>query len=260
VEKGWRLTADYHTHTYFSHGKGSIEGNVQQAISKGLKRIALTDHGFAQPLMGMTGEKLVQMRKIIDELNKKFMGQIEILLGIEANVVSMNGRIDVPDRYLPLLDILCVGLHRAVLTLSQPYVWRIKWALNASTVWKGFRDRLAAACTEALSAAIRRYDVDFITHPGYHYPVLMEQLAGAAAETRTAIEISNSHGLPLACSLREAMGKGADFVISSDAHRPKDVGGFDRALLLAAEAGIPPDRIINSSESSVILKRGRSLK
>jgi len=119
VLNGWRLTADYHTHTYFSHGKGSIEHNVRQAISKGLRRVALTDHGFSQPLMGMTGEKLMQMRKTIDELNGKYAGQIEILLGVEANVVSMDGRIDVPDRFLPMLDVLAVGLHRAVLTMSQ---------------------------------------------------------------------------------------------------------------------------------------------
>jgi putative hydrolase len=258
VHDGWRLTADYHTHTYFSHGKGSIECNVRQAIAKGLKSIALTDHGFAQPLMGMTGEKLMQMRRIIDELKMKYDGQIEILLGVEANVVAMDGRIDVPDRFLPMIDILCVGLHRAVLTTSQGYYWRVKWALNASSVLRRMKKRLARACTEALIAAMNRYDIDFITHPGYHYPVLMEQLAEAAARTGTAIEINSSHGLPLAEALKVAMASGTDFSIGSDAHRPERVGEFAKALELAAEAGIPPERIINSSESNHKLKRRRA--
>ena len=34
------MTFDYHTHTTFSHGKGSIEDNVKVAISKGLKALA----------------------------------------------------------------------------------------------------------------------------------------------------------------------------------------------------------------------------
>lgn len=38
------LTADYHTHTRYSHGKGTIEQNVQVARAKGLKKIALIRH------------------------------------------------------------------------------------------------------------------------------------------------------------------------------------------------------------------------
>jgi putative hydrolase len=253
-----RLIADYHTHSYFSHGKGSIECNVRQALARGLKRIALTDHGFAQPLMGMTGEKLTQMRRIINGLNRKYAGQIEILLGVEANVVSMDGRIDVPDRFLPLLDILSVGLHRMVLTTSQGYVWRVKWALNASTVLKGMRGRLARSCTEALTAAMNRYDVDILTHPGCHYPVQIEQLAAAAAATGTAIEINSAHGMPLACDLKLALNRGVNFAIGSDAHRPERVGDFAVELELARQANIPAGRIINSSESTALLKRGRS--
>jgi putative hydrolase len=257
VEKDWRLTADYHTHTYFSHGRGSIECNVRQALEKGLKRLALTDHGFSQPLMGMTGEKLLRMRGIVDGLNRKYAGQIEILLGVEANVVSMKGAVDVPERFLPLLDVLGVGLHRAVLTFSQPYVWRVKWALNASKVLRRLKEGLARACTDALAAAMSRYDVDFVSHPNYHYPVLMGPLAEAAAATGTALEINSAHGLPAARDLKIALERGALFSIGSDAHRPENVGEFSRALRLAAEAGIPPERIINSSESLYVLKRRR---
>ena len=41
----YRMTFDFHTHTTYSHGKGSIEDNVKEAIKKGLKAIAITDHG-----------------------------------------------------------------------------------------------------------------------------------------------------------------------------------------------------------------------
>lgn len=40
------ILGDYHTHTVFSHGHGSIEDNVKAAIKMGLKEIAITDHGF----------------------------------------------------------------------------------------------------------------------------------------------------------------------------------------------------------------------
>ena len=40
------LTADYHTHTRFSHGKGDIEDNVLAARALGLKTVGITDHGY----------------------------------------------------------------------------------------------------------------------------------------------------------------------------------------------------------------------
>ena len=44
----YKMLFDYHTHTTFSHGKGSIEDNVKEAVKKGLKAIAITDHGPGQ--------------------------------------------------------------------------------------------------------------------------------------------------------------------------------------------------------------------
>ncbi|HOR86487.1 MAG TPA: PHP domain-containing protein, partial [Bacillota bacterium] len=41
-----KLYADYHTHTIYSHGTGSIMDNVTAAKNKGLTEIAVTDHGI----------------------------------------------------------------------------------------------------------------------------------------------------------------------------------------------------------------------
>ena len=38
-----QILADYHTHTKYSHGKGTIEENVLEAISKGIKTIGISD-------------------------------------------------------------------------------------------------------------------------------------------------------------------------------------------------------------------------
>ena len=42
------LTGDYHTHTIYSHGKGTVLENVMRAKEVGLQEIAITDHGFEQ--------------------------------------------------------------------------------------------------------------------------------------------------------------------------------------------------------------------
>ena len=41
------LYGDYHTHTIYTHGTGSIEDNVKTAIKRGLKQIAITEHSFS---------------------------------------------------------------------------------------------------------------------------------------------------------------------------------------------------------------------
>ena len=36
-----KILADYHTHTIYSHGKGTIEDNVKVAISKGIETLGI---------------------------------------------------------------------------------------------------------------------------------------------------------------------------------------------------------------------------
>ena len=47
------LTADYHTHTPYSHGKNTIDENVAQAKARGLKEVAISDHGFSHVVYGL---------------------------------------------------------------------------------------------------------------------------------------------------------------------------------------------------------------
>ena len=41
----YELLYDLHTHTTYSHGKGSIEDNVREAFNQGLEFVAISDHG-----------------------------------------------------------------------------------------------------------------------------------------------------------------------------------------------------------------------
>ena len=52
------LTADYHTHTPYSHGKGTVEENAARAKELGLKQIGITDHGFSHLAFGLKRKKV----------------------------------------------------------------------------------------------------------------------------------------------------------------------------------------------------------
>ena len=55
------LTGDYHTHTIYSHGSGTVMDNAVAAKELGLKEIAITDHGFEQMAFGIKRNKVPQL-------------------------------------------------------------------------------------------------------------------------------------------------------------------------------------------------------
>ena len=68
------LYGDYHTHTTYSrhnHGKGTVLENASVASDKGLKQIAITDHGFNHEFYGIRRKDLPQLKE--DILNAKKM-------------------------------------------------------------------------------------------------------------------------------------------------------------------------------------------
>jgi len=114
------LLADYHTHTKYSrhnHGKSSVEENVRVAYERGLNQIAITDHGFNQKTFGVRRKDIPQVKKDIEDA--KEMYPIDVLLGVEANLISSNGDIDIVEEDYENLDIVLCGFHRLVKSTSK---------------------------------------------------------------------------------------------------------------------------------------------
>lgn len=243
----YNIVADYHTHTRYSHGKGSILDNVEAARRKGLKRIAISDHGFNHIYFGMSISDISKMRSEIDELNKRF-DDIEVLLGIETNLISINGEIDIPNDYINAFDIILMGFHKAVKPYSLCDGWELfaKNGLDKLNPFKG--KKLRYINTQAMIRAIEKYPIRIITHPGAKIDIDSRELAKAAAKKNVALEINASRGFMTVEYVKIALEEGASFVISSDAHVPERVGVFDKGLDIAKAAGVPAQRIINSQE------------
>src|SRR5690606_11637271 len=110
-----KLYGDYHTHTIYSHGSGTIRDNVESALKKGLKEIAICDHGPGHYLYGVKKKNIPLMREEIDRLNEEYSKKgIRILLGVEANLTGFDGSIDMDDKLIKLTDILLLGYHYGV--------------------------------------------------------------------------------------------------------------------------------------------------
>lgn len=240
-----QIYADYHTHTLYSHGKGTIRENVDAAIRKGLKKIAITDHGPGHLTYGVRSRELVQMRKEIDSLKKEYKN-IEILFGVEANLVSLDGDIDVTKEDMSLLDILLVGFHNGTAPRNFKSAGRLYLRNYASKLIVPMKKSCAEINTEAIINAVNRYKVDIVTHPGAKIPYNIQKLAEAAAKRGTALEINSGHGNMTVEYVKIAMKENVDFVINSDAHTPGRVGDFARGIQIARESGLDASRIINA--------------
>lgn len=249
VENLISLYADYHTHTIYSHGKGTIMDNVMAARRKGLTEIAITDHGIRHLTFGVREKNIIKMRQEIDNINQNCEG-IKVLLGMECNIISSEGDIDMTDEIRKQLDILLVGYHMMVLPQSLKDTWNI-YGLNYLNKFFSYNTkRTEEMNTISISKAIRKHKIDIITHPGARIPIDTTYVAQEAVKAGTALEINSHSSAMNAEHVRAAAKCGVKFVINSDAHKPENVGDLSSGLRIAEQAGLCSSQIINAINNS----------
>lgn len=243
----FEVFADYHTHTRYSHGTGTVLDNVQAARRSGLEAVAITDHGPGSlPWIGVRGAE--RLRAIAEEVHHcdRLFGDIRVFAGVECNVMTLDGDLDVPNSILKELDLTLCGLHPTVIPPSLRDAVHL-FGLNAlSRYSRRLARRARVANTKALMEAVRRYDIDIVTHPGLKLSIDTRDLARVCAQRGTALELNASHNRMTVEFARVAAREGCRFAIDSDAHRPADVGRLGPAIAIARAAGLTADQIINA--------------
>lgn len=237
-----KLRGDYHMHSKYSgDSKNELEGIVLKAIELGLEEIAITDHGPAHTGYGIKKEDYPELRAQIDALNQKYP-EIKILLGLEANILGLDGAIDLDEEMRQYNDWVNAGYHFGS-RLSKDYkIHFINFMAKFSRV---FHKKAVKINTKAMTAAMRRNKIHMITHPGAKGPVDMDEVAKVAAETGTMLEINNSHGHLSVAEIKIAMQYPVVFVVNSDAHQLDRIGSVEASLQRAKEAGLDFSRIYN---------------
>ena len=218
-----QILADYHTHTKYSHGKGTIEENVLEAISKGIKTIGISDHGYKHLTYGIKLNDIYKMREDIDKLNEKY-SNIKVLLGMECNILDNRGNIDINDKIIENCDYIMAGYHFASTPTS------LKSMLNHCNNYMIKNDKSKDYNTEAIINAMKNNNIFIITHPGDKGDVYIEEIAKVAKDTDTRLEINSI---------------GNKFIIGSDAHIPQNVGNFDLAMKIIKEARLDTSLVEN---------------
>lgn len=229
-----KLLADLHTHSKnsrFGHGKNTIEEMVIEANEIGLVEIGITDHGYAH-FFRTSKKKLKEARKIVDEINE--WSKTKVLLGVEADIISEDGTLDIDNETLAMLDILVVGYHRMIFTDFAGF-----WGNTKKTA------EARQKCTNAFVNAINKYPVTIVSHLDSVLKTDLYEIGKVCKERGTLVEINNRHTKWTEKQMNDLIDSGCLFVLSSDAHQRKSVGDVDRAMEYIKKYNIPSERIAN---------------
>lgn len=225
------LTLDLHTHTVISgHAYSTLKENIREAKARGLKGFAITDHGPAMP--GVLGDAyhVVNMKLAVP----KYIDDIRIIRGFEANIIDYDGKVDLPIDFTPSVEFIMASLHEICIV-----------------------PRTKKEHTDGLINCMASGYVDVIGHPdGYGFPLDYEPLVEAALEYGVALEVNNNSLKGQVrgdtrenyLKLLKLAKKNRVFIsVGSDSHFYQSIGEMDLAEKILEELDYPEDLIINQS-------------
>ena len=191
---------------------------------------------------GIKRDNEIETLKNEIERLKKLYPQIEILLGVEANIVENENCLDVTKDEAKEYDFINAGYHYGVTKGYCISNWLYDHGIFKT---EKRRKKLVERNTKMTVGAIKNNKIKILTHPGDKAPVDMDAVAKACAEEGVLMEISTHHSHLTVEEIKTAAKYDVSFVISSDAHNPERVGDFEGGIERAIEAGLDLSRIVN---------------
>lgn len=240
------LSSDYHTHTVYSHGKGQIIDNALVAKEKGLKEIGISDHGFSHPAFGLTKKKLPKMRYECDLATKET--GVKVLLGIESNIIGTDGTVDLKPKLYDEFDIFLAGIHKFVMyKFGTAFSLFVPNFFNSTFHKNNVSESLRKTNTKTFINVIKNNPVDVITHLNFCCYANAVEVAKAAADYGTYIELNSKKTHLTDEELYQVAKTGVNFVISSDAHTPDRVGEISLVEQLLTRVSVPESQLANAN-------------
>lgn len=240
-----KIEIDTHSHTLVSgHAYNTIREMAHMAAEKGLRGLAVTEHAPKMP--GSTGLYYFQNLRIVP----REMYGVRLLLGVELNIMDREGTIDLPEQVIEEMDISIASIH--------------------PPCFEG--ERTQESIMETYLNIMRKSSVDIIGHPDDgRFPADYEELAKAAKETGTLLEVNNGSLSPggfrqntkdnakkmLECCKRY----GTMVTVGTDAHVDVSIADYRYAGEVLAETGFPEELVANTSLEKFLscLKRNRKV-
>jgi histidinol-phosphatase (PHP family) len=245
------LPGDYHVHTTFSDGTGSVADCIAQAVRLGLPEVGIADHVSPEPdpvdPVFVSPEQLDIYVATVREAAAEAVG-ITVLLGVEAEYVAgCEGRLGaiVGERHF---DYVIGGIHVVDgFEFDDPAQRDDERWKNVDQLFLDYYRTVRHAGLSGLFDVIAHFDyIGLWGHvPGPRVQAAIEAALDAIATSGAALELNTDRlGDPAGVMypsdeiLHAASARGIPLVIDSDAHEPEHVGRlWDEAIERAARAG-----------------------
>lgn len=217
---------DMHVHSTFSDGKSSIEDNIEEAESLGLRTLTCVDH------VRRDTDWLPDYVAAIERLRPTT--GVELICGIEAKILNTAGELDLPE-LPPGIDRIYAADHQVALKDGPHHPDEVRAEIESGE--RAGQD-VIAAIVESTAAAARSHEHMVIAHLFSILPKLgldesevpielIEGLAQTAVDTGTLIEADERWKCPSTRTLEPFVSRGMTVLMSTDSHMRDRIGRFD---------------------------------
>lgn len=238
-----RLTADYHTHTNYSDAHATILQNAARAKELSLQEIAITDHGFTHHILGIRKKERAQYIREVKEAREKI--GINVLVGIEANILGSEGKCDLEEGDFDDFDVYLAGFHIASKHETRKDLFTAIKGYFSYNFHRKPSESLIKSFTRSYLNAVERNPIDILTHVNFQCFADSVEVAKCCRDYGTYIEISGKKTHFSDDELYSISKTGVHFVVNSDAHSPERIGDVAIALEQIERVGISHDQIDN---------------
>lgn len=229
-----KYLSDLHTHSIVSgHAYSTLLENINYCAEKGIKILGTSEHAPTMP--GAPHYWYFGNMKVVPRV----INGVTILRGCEANILDIDGSLDMTDESSRNLDYMIASFHEPV-----------------------FKPKSKEENTEAILNVMDKYDkVEILGHLGNpNYELDYEAIVKKAKEKNIMIEINNSSllgssrvGSDVNCKKVALLCReiGTKVILTSDSHINTCIGVFNKGIELLEEIQMPKELVMNDPEKLI---------
>ena len=229
-----KYLSDLHTHSIVSgHAYSTLLENINYCAEKGIKILGTSEHAPTMP--GAPHYWYFGNMKVVPRV----INGVTILRGCEANILDIDGSLDMTDESSRNLDYMIASFHEPV-----------------------FKPKSKEENTAAILNVMDKYDkVEILGHLGNpNYELDYEAIVKKAKEKNIMIEINNSSllgssrvGSDVNCKKVALLCReiGTKVILTSDSHINTCIGVFNKGIELLDEIQMPKELVMNDPEKLI---------